>query len=86
MKARPMPKVARMPPPQTPVQYESPAWMNESQKSPMAPMTDPARSTLRGPNFGDRRPLKVAPMAMAAVWGRKVRPVTTGLYPRICWR
>ena len=31
VKARPIPKVARIPPPQAPVQYESPAWMNESQ-------------------------------------------------------
>ena len=36
-------------------------------------------STLRGPRRGATRPLRVAPTAMAAVWGRKVRPVTTGL-------
>ena len=35
-------------------------------------------STLRGPTFGAIRPAMVAPTAMAAVWGMKVRPVITG--------
>ena len=33
----------------------------------------------RGPSRGARRPDRVAPTAMARVWGRNVRPVTTGL-------
>ncbi len=76
--ASPMPKVATVEPPNTDPQYEPVGPARASHSRPAALMKTPINSGRRGPDRVTTRELIWAPMAMAAVWGRKPTPVMRG--------